>query len=107
MVGMAVPSLGAEGDDRGGPDRVDDRHECRSQLSELLERCEAPVRQTEEVELFHTEPIGRAGCFLRSGRSERCSGRNLREVAGTLRAVGGDHEMRLATLACETRQQRT
>ena len=52
------------------------------------------------------EPVGRAARFLVARGGELRSGRDLGEIANALGAVGGDHEMGLASLPREPRQQR-
>src|SRR4051812_36793678 len=102
MVRMTGPAFGAEGDDRRWLHRVDDRGEPPAQLCQHLERREPAIGQPDDVKLLHAHPLRRALGFLRAFGRERRAGRDLREVAYPLRAVGGDHEMRLATLARET-----
>ena len=103
---MPGASLRTEGDDHRGPERIDDRHERRPQLAQHIERCEAAVRKTEQVELSHAEPLGRAVRLLGACGGQLRSGRDVGEIANALGAVGGDHEMGLASFPREPRQQR-
>ena len=54
----------------------------------------------------HAEPVGRALRFLGARRSQLRSSRDVGEIANALGAVGGDHEMGLASFSREPRQQR-
>src|ERR1700693_646159 len=106
MIGMSGPSLRTECDDRRRLDRIDDCCEPRSQLAKNLERCESAIRQTEDVQLSHAEPIGGAGRLFGARGGELRSSRDVSEIANALGAVGGDHEVGLASLSRELRQER-
>lgn len=58
------------------------------------------------MELSYAEPFRGAGGLLCALRGQLNAGREWREIPHALGAVRRDDEMRLATLACETRQQR-
>src|SRR6266566_77140 len=104
---MPGATLRTKGDYHRGLERIDDRRESRSQLAEHFERCESAVGKPEQVKLSHAEPFGRAIRLLSTGGGELRSSGNLREIADAFGAVGGDDEMRLASLSGELRQQRT
>src|SRR3954470_8390701 len=80
--------------------------EPRAELAEHVERREAAVGEADDVELFHAEPVGGAGRLLGACGGECGAGGDPGEVGYALRAVGGDDEMRLATLSRETGEQR-
>ena len=50
------------------------------------------------MELSDTEPVGRAARLLRARGGQLGSGRDLREIANALGAIGCDHEMGFASL---------
>ena len=104
---MPGASLRTEGDDDSGIERVDDRRESRPHLAQYLERGEPAIRQTEQVELSHAEPIGGAVCFLDACGGKLGSGWDMGEIANTFRAIGGDHEVGLASFSGQARKKRT
>ena len=73
----------------------------------MVKRAETAVRETDDVQLLDAEPIRGAGGFLGARRGERSAGGDLREVGHALRAVGGDDEMRFASLAREPGEERS
>ena len=107
MVGMAGAAFGTEGEDRGGLHRVDDRGQPRAQLAQDVERREAAVGETDDVELLHAESIRGAGRFLGARRGELGAGGDVREVGDALGPVGGDDEVRFAALAREAGEERS
>src|SRR5439155_18607758 len=101
VVGMAGASLRTKGDDRRGPERVDDRHEPRSEFAQHIERCEAAVGETEHVELSHAETLRRAARLLRAYGGQLSPGRDVGEIANALPTSGGDTEVGFASLPGE------
>jgi hypothetical protein len=59
------------------------------------------------VELSHAESGGGAVRLLGARGGELRAGRNVGEIANSLRAIGRDDEMRLAPFPREFRQKRT
>src|SRR5438552_3302865 len=102
---MARASLRTVGDDRRGLERIDDRHKRRTQLTQRVERCEAAVGKTEQMELPHAEPVGSALRFFSACSGELRSRRNVGEIANAFGAVCRDHEMGLSSLSRELRQE--
>src|SRR3989442_11924715 len=107
MIGMPGTALGTVGDDRRRLERIDDRRERRPQLAQRIERCESAVRKSEQMQVSHAEPVRRALRLFGTCGGELRSGRNVGEIANAFGAVGGDHEMCLASLSREPRQQWT
>ena len=83
-----------------------DRDQRRPQLTERIERCQAGIRQTDQVKLANSKPIRRTIRFFHARLGQLRPGRYSRKIANTFRAVGCDDEMCLASLSRKPRQQR-